>query len=101
MRVNGNERLAEKLLGKLQALLAGMERHGLAELIELYRSPRRMYFLSFVSGVARGFGIAVGFTIIGALFLYVLGRVAMLNLPIIGEFVAEITRIVQGHLTTP
>lgn len=78
-----------------------MERHSLAELIELFRNPRRMLLLSFASGVARGFGIAVGFTIIGALFLYTLGRVAALNLPVIGEFIAEITRIVQGELSGP
>jgi len=101
MREAINQKLVEKLLVRIEGLLTLMERHSLAELVELYRSPRRMLFLSFTSGVARGFGIAVGFTIIGALFLYLLGRLAMLNLPIIGEFVAEITRIVQGELARP
>lgn len=89
------------LIDKIEELLTAMERHSLAELIELFRRPRRMLFLSFTSGIARGFGIAVGFTVVGALFLYVLGRVASLNLPVIGEFVAEIARIVQGKLTGP
>lgn len=89
------------LIDKIEELLTAMERHSLAELIELFRRPRRMLFLSFTSGIARGFGIAVGFTVVGAVFLYVLGRVASLNLPVIGEFVAEIARIVQGKLTGP
>lgn len=96
-----NQKLLEKLISKIEGLLTVMERSSIAELIELYRTPRRMLLLSFTSGVARGFGIAVGFTVIGALFLYVLGRVAMWNLPVIGEFVAEITRIVQGELSGP
>lgn len=101
MRERVNQKLFEKLIGKIEGLLTVMERSSVAELIELYRTPRRMLLLSFTSGVARGFGIAVGFTIIGAVFLYILGRVAMLNLPIIGEFVAEITRIVRGELAGP
>ena len=96
-----NQKLLEKLVSKIEGLLTVMERTSLAEVVELYRKPRRMMWLSFTSGVARGCGIAVGFTIIGAVFLYVLGRVAMWNLPIIGEFVAEITRIVQGELSGP
>ncbi|HEY8496016.1 MAG TPA: DUF5665 domain-containing protein [Limnochordales bacterium] len=101
MREAVSRKLVEKLLVRLEGLLTLLERNSVAELVELYRSPRRMIFLSFASGVARGFGIAVGFTIIGALFLWVLGRLAMLNLPVIGEFVAEITRIVQGELAGP
>ncbi|SRR5690606_26764311 len=96
-----SRKLLEKLVHKIEGLLTIMERSSVAELIELYRTPRRMMLLSFTSGIARGFGIAVGFTVIGALFLYVLGRLAMLNLPIIGEFVAELTRIVQGELAGP
>ncbi|MBO8141664.1 MAG: hypothetical protein H0Z37_05705 [Firmicutes bacterium] len=99
MREGVNRKLVEKFLVRVESLLTLMERHSLAELIELYRSPRRMIVLSFTSGVARGFGVAVGFTLIGAVFLYVLGRLAMLNLPIIGEFVADIARIVQGELS--
>lgn len=101
MRERANQKLFEKLVSKIESLLTVMERNSVAELIELYRTPRRMLLLSFTSGVARGFGIAVGFTIIGAVFLYLLGRIAMLNLPFIGEFVAEITRIVQGELAGP
>lgn len=89
------------LVDKIEELLTAMERHSLAELIELFQRPRRMLFLSFVSGIARGFGIAFGFTIVGAFFLYFLGRLAQLNLPIIGEFIAEIARIVEIELQGP
>jgi len=95
-RLNG--RLLERVLDRVAHLAAALEKASVAEFIELYRRPRRLLFLNFLSGLSRGFGIAVGFTVVGALFLYVLGQLAALNLPIIGEFVADIIRIVQGEL---
>lgn len=95
-RLNG--RLLERVLDRLAHLAAALEKASVAEFIELYRRPRRLLFLNFLSGLSRGFGIAVGFTVVGALFLYLLGQLAALNLPIIGELVADIIRIVQGEL---
>lgn len=95
-RLNG--RLLERVLDRLAHLAAVLEKASVAEFIELYRRPRRLLFLNFLSGLSRGFGIAVGFTVVGALFLYLLGQLAALNLPIIGELVADIIRIVQGEL---
>ena len=54
--------------------------------------------INFFSGVARGFGIAVGFTVVSAVFLMILGRIARLNLPLVSEFVADIVRLVQLEL---
>ncbi|HBL49118.1 MAG TPA: hypothetical protein DF292_07570 [Firmicutes bacterium] len=86
------------LLRRIDHLNRLLERANLVEFMQLIQSPRRMLFLNFMAGVARGFGIAVGFTIIGAIFVYVLTRLASLNLPIIGEFVAQLVRIVEQQL---
>ena len=48
--------------------------------------------------MARGVGIAVGFTILGAIVLYFLRKLVMLNLPLIGDFIAEIVRMVQSNI---
>lgn len=93
-----SEGLLQTLLKKLEGLTQSMEKANVAEFIELYRSPWRLMYLNFLSGLFRGFGLAVGFTAVGALFLYVLGRIAALNLPVVGEFIAEIARIVQEEL---
>jgi preprotein translocase subunit Sss1 len=89
-RINSN--LLQNLVIKTEKLTHSLEKASIAEFIELYQKPRRMLYLSFLSG------IAIGFTIVGALFLYVMGRIASLNLPIVGEFIAELTRIVQNEL---
>lgn len=86
------------LIEKLEQTIEGMDKAGIAEWVELFRKPYRLLYLNFLAGVARGFGIAVGFTVIGAVFLIILGHLARLNLPIIGEFIADIARIVQLEL---
>ncbi len=101
MRLAREKGLMESLMRRLEQMLAALDKSGIAELVELYRRPGRMMWLSFLSGLVRGFGIAVGFTVIGAVFLLLLARLAALNLPIIGEFVADVARIVQNELHLP
>lgn len=93
-----NNKLVESLIRRLDELGEAMERASIAEYIELFRRPRRLLYLNFLAGVFRGFGIAVGFTAVGAIFLYLLGKIASLNLPLIGRFLAEIARIVEVEL---
>ena len=77
-----------------------MRRQGLnlAEYIEMVRSPRRMLVINFVSGLARGLGIAIGATVLGAIFLIFLLDLAQSNIPLIAEFVARIIKIVETYL---
>lgn len=60
---------------------------------------RRLAF-DFLSGIARGLGFSIGFTVLGALLLYILRNMAMSNLPVIGQFLAELVRIVEVNLGT-
>ncbi|MFA5881629.1 MAG: DUF5665 domain-containing protein [Eubacteriales bacterium] len=99
-------RLAEKnqpeeisYLGKkIDELGIALEKMKLAEYVELLNRPSRLFYINFFSGVARGLGMAVGFTILGALLIYTLQRLQLLNIPFIGEIIAEIVKIVQGNL---
>ncbi len=97
----GNQSLVDRLGHRMAELSSRLENSSIAEYVALYRRPWRLFYFQFMSGIFRGFGIAVGFTAIGALFLYVLGKVAALNLPVIGHFVAEIARIVEMELSIP
>ena len=42
--------------------------------------------------------MAIGFTILAALVLWLMQRLVVLNLPLIGNFIAEIVRLVQYEL---
>ena len=54
--------------------------------------------MNFLGGISRGFGTAIGFTLLGALAIYFLQRIVILRLPIIGTFIADIIKIVQKQL---
>jgi hypothetical protein len=84
---------------KIDELGIAIEKMKLSEYVELLNNPRRLFYINFFAGVARGLGMAVGFTILGALMLYTLQRLQVLNIPIIGGLIAEIVRIVQGNLS--
>lgn len=94
------EKLMHHLYQKLDDLSIQIEKLNLAEYLELLRNPKRLLYVNFLSGVARGFGMAIGFTLLGALALYILQRLVILRLPIIGNFIADIIRIVQKELAT-
>ncbi|WXJ94437.1 hypothetical protein MCACP_09100 [Neomoorella carbonis] len=93
-----NEKAAVFLAEKMQQLTAAIEKASIAEWIEIYRRPWRLLYLNFAAGVARGLGIAVGFTILGAIVIYIIRELALLNLPVIGKLIAEIVRMVQQEV---
>lgn len=75
-----------------------MEKMKLAEYIEMMENPRRLLYMNFMMGLVRGFGMAIGFTILAALVVWFMQRLMVLNLPLIGDFIADIVRLVQYEL---
>jgi hypothetical protein len=75
-----------------------MEKSRIADYTELLHSPFRLIWLNVLAGTARGVGIALGFTFFAATIIYVLQVLGALNLPIIGDYIADIVRIVQHQL---
>ncbi|MGE5415509.1 MAG: DUF5665 domain-containing protein [Acidobacteriota bacterium] len=92
--------LLERMDSKVDEMARNMERMRLAEYIEMLENPRRLLYMNFWLGVARGFGMAIGFTILAALVLWLLQRLVILNIPVIGDFIAEIVKWVQMELNT-
>ena len=79
----------------LVRLVKHLESLRIAEYVQLLERPARLIFLNFIAGISRGLGSAVGATIIFALMLEFLRRVILLNIPGIGNFIAEIMKIVE------
>ena len=90
--------LHRRLIIQLERLSRDMEKFNIAEYVNLLNNPRRYLFVNFLSGIARGLGIALGATLLAGLFIYVLQRLVVLNLPLIGNFIAELIRIVNQRL---
>ncbi|KUK31957.1 MAG: Putative membrane protein [Thermoanaerobacterales bacterium 50_218] len=90
--------LVKSLQEKIERLSLNMEKMKLAEYVDLMNNPARLLFLNFIAGVVRGLGVAVGFTLLGALVLVILQRLVVLNLPLVSDFIAAIVRLVQIQL---
>ncbi len=86
------------IYSKLDDLARMMENAGIGEYVEMLRRPRRLLFLNLGIGIARGFGMAIGFTILAALIIYLLRKIILLNIPLIGKFIADLVEIVQNEL---
>lgn len=87
-----------KIKESLMKLISDFHKLGIAEYIEMVRSPKRMIYVNFLAGLARGLGVVVGATLLGAIFLSFLFKIADLNLPLIGEYIARLVRIVKQNL---
>lgn len=79
----------------LQEISTQLEKAKFGAYIDLMQNPFRMISLNFFAGIARGFGFAVGFAILGAIVLYAMQRLVLLNLPIIGGVVTEVVKLVK------
>ncbi|MCX7780368.1 MAG: DUF5665 domain-containing protein [Negativicutes bacterium] len=80
---------------QLEKLVRHLEAMRVAEYVELLQRPARLIFINFVAGISRGLGIAIGATLVFALMIELLRRIILLHIPGIGEFIAEIVRIVE------
>lgn len=92
----------EKQLGQIQKkvneIAANIERTQIADYVALMNRPIRLVWINFLTGLSRGVGIAIGFTIIASTILYLLRALGALNLPIIGSLIADIVQHVQHQL---
>lgn len=90
--------LQRQLILKLDQISQEMEKFNIAEYIALLNKPKRYLFINFMGGIARGLGIAIGATLLAAAVIYFMQRLVMLNLPLIGDFIADLVRIVTQQL---
>lgn len=96
MAVNNTE--VKELEGRVERIALLLEKAKIGDYVTIMSKPRTLLFTNFLGGLARGFGMAVGFTILGAVVVYLMRQAVLLNLPFIGGFIAEIVKIVQDHL---
>lgn len=83
---------------RLEKTAQRLERLRLADYLRHAHDWKKRLWFEFLGGIARGLGFSVGFSVLGALLLYLLRNVALANLPVIGKFLAELVRIVENNL---
>ena len=98
VRKKENKSKLDRLNDKIDALSVNMEKMKLAEYVDMLNNPRRLLYINFLQGISRGFGTAIGFTILAAIVIYFMQRIILINIPVIGEFIADLVEIVQMQL---
>ena len=88
----------DALANQLEEHLRRLEQMHLAEYIAYASDRKRLLRTHFLAGLARGVGMAIGFTVLGAVLVILLRRLAEQNLPLIGDFLAQIVTVVQRRL---
>lgn len=93
-----DEFLFNRLNQRVGRLLQELDKFNIAEYMELLNSPGRFFWINFLGGVGRGVGAALGATVVAAIIVSILQRIVVLNLPVIGDYIAELVRLVQRQM---
>ena len=84
--------ILEKSISELnKTLLEG----NLLEISYILGNKKEMLKRNLIAGIFRGVGIGIGVTIITAILIILLQKIVSLNIPVIGEYIADIVDIVQ------
>lgn len=75
-----------------------VERYNLADYLMLIQHPWRLIWVNLLAGMARGMGVAIGFSLLSAVVLYLLQELMRSRLPVISNFVADIVHLVRLDL---
>ena len=83
----------EKKIDKINEIL---KKTNLVELTYILGNKKEILKRNLIAGISRGVGIGIGITIVTALIVYFLKKLIMLNIPVIGDYIADIVSIVEN-----
>ncbi|MCT4508502.1 MAG: DUF5665 domain-containing protein [Tepidibacter sp.] len=85
----------DRIEKKIDTLAQSIDKSRIREYSEIVSNPKRLIYLNFVAGLAKGFGTAIGLTILAAIGIYVLH--SWVNLPLIGQYIAKLLDIIENY----
>ena len=85
----------KELIKRLDKINYTLSQNNILELIELLGNRKKFFFRNFWSGIIKGIGTGIGFTILTAILLVVLQKIVALNLHVISEYILDIIEIVK------
>ena len=89
------KRIYEEINKKLDDLNYALTKNKVLDLVELLGNKKELLFRNIWSGIAKGIGIGIGVTIITAIIILILKKIVTWNIPVIGEYIADIVDIVE------
>ncbi len=76
-------------------LVKVFEAAGVVDYLEYLQSGKRIMWVNFKAGIAKGFGITIGMTVVVGIFIWILTM--LVDLPLIGEYFQETKEYVDEY----
>ena len=76
-------------------LIKIFEAGGVVDYLEYLQSGKRLLWLNFKAGVAKGFGVTIGMTVVVGLLIWTLTM--LVDLPLIGEYFSDAQQYVSEY----
>ncbi|MDQ0495042.1 DUF5665 domain-containing protein [Paenibacillus brasilensis] len=85
----------KRLNKRLDQIADTLERAEFRDILENYSSTKRRIMSNLTAGIARGLGLTLGTVVILALLAWLLSFLVQLNLPVIGDYIAELLEYIK------
>lgn len=85
------------LKSKIDKISESLEKSNIMEMTYILGNKKEILKRNLIAGIARGVGIGIGVTLITAILIYILQKIILLNIPIIGDYITDIVEIVQNN----
>ena len=82
---------------KIDKINKMLEKSNLIEFSYIIGNKKEILKRNLIAGISRGVGIGIGISIISAIIVYLLRKLIMLNIPVIGDYIADIVEIVENN----
>ena len=85
----------KELINKIDKINYILSKNEILDLMELLGNSKKFLFRNFLSGIIKGIGTGIGFTILTAIIIIILQRIVTLNIPVIGKYISDIVEIIK------
>ncbi len=89
--------MLKELKNKLDKISENLEKSNIMEITYILGNKKEILKRNLIAGIARGVGIGIGVTLITAILIYILQKIILLNIPIIGDYITDIVQIVEKN----
>jgi Domain of unknown function (DUF5665) len=92
--------LLDRLNKNIEKLAGHFEKATIQDYMKFVGNPWKVMGVNLVAGIMRGFGLAIGITIIFAVIMIVLTKILshLITLPFVGQQIAQLVQMVNGYL---
>ncbi|BCG61027.1 DUF5665 domain-containing protein [Paenibacillus sp. URB8-2] len=85
----------KRLNARLDKIADSLEKSEFKDILENYTDPKKRIITNLMAGISRGLGLSLGTFVILGLLGYIISL--FVNVPVIGEYLAEIKKYIDAN----